>query len=248
MIVVGRAPTELGGDTLPRGRARPAAPGSAPLGFWLRLAPSSAPVRDTARHHCRDDRQQNGDHLAEPILHQDHGWGHQTALAVAIRKAAPTNARCCLQREPAHRAPSATTGKRKKQRFPAPRPPHGTLGQKDRQRTCVAQYERCGDPMTATMRIAKSTLVGAIRNQVASRRHAAVSTALPDHAAWQVAEECVHNAGAGLHGRRLRTHSPASARCPASWPTTGFTQELSRSIRLSPPLGGLRGAVAARTE
>ena len=115
------------------------------------------------------------------------GGATRTALAVAIRKAAPITARCCHSGSRLTALPSATsTGKRKK--LLSPSAEATTYTAHSARKTASAYLRRAVrsavDPMTATMRIAKPILVGAIPATRSPSPTRPVSTALPIMPPW----------------------------------------------------------------
>ena len=202
---------ELGGDIGPVHRAvalGPQRPEALPLGFGIGLR--RPPVRDAARHHCRDDRQQDRDHLAEPLLHQDPGRGHQDRTGRRHEAGRTDGCEVLPQREPVHRAPQRHQHREEKEVVEPQRRGHhihGTLGQKDRQRVPASRskerrgpHDRHDENREADSGWSDPCNQAAVADAAGQHRAA-------DHAALvsgaQDEEQRGQNAGAGLRGRRL---------------------------------------------
>ena len=202
---------QLGGNTGPVHRAvalGPKHPEALPLGFGLGLR--RPPVRDAARKHGHDGRQQDGDHLAEPLLHQNPWRGHQDRAGRRHEAGRADDREVLPQREPAHRAPQRHQH-RDEEEVVEPqhrgRHIHGALGQEDRQRIPAScSQERRGPDGRQDENRESDSGRGDPRNQAAVADAAGQHRAA-DHAALvggaQDEEQRGQDAGAGLRGRRL---------------------------------------------
>ena len=115
------------------------------------------------------------------------GGATRTALAVAMRQAAPITARCCHSGSRLTALPSATsTGTRKK--LLSPSAEAATYTAHSVRKTTSGYLRRAArsavDPMAARMRIAKPILVGAIPATRPPSPTRPVSTALPIMPPW----------------------------------------------------------------
>ena len=61
--------------------------GPEPSSPRVRAQPHRLPVRDAARKYRCDGRQQDGDHLAKPLLLRNSGRDTRTALSAALSQA-----------------------------------------------------------------------------------------------------------------------------------------------------------------
>ena len=202
---------QLGGDTGPVHRAialGPKRPEAPPLGFGPGLR--RPPVRDAARQHRDDDRQQDGDHLAEPLLHQDPGRGHQDRTGRRHEAGRADGREVLPQREPAHRASQRHQHREKKEVVEPQcrsRHVHGTLGQEDRQRVPASRSEECRGPHGRQNENREADSGWSDPCNQAAVADAARQHRATDHAALvggaQDEEQRGQDARAGLRGRRL---------------------------------------------